>query len=416
MGSDPGPPEPVTGHAHDSVVLYNNYLCLLYQSAMVRLCHYEYLRTVAQTTLTAPGVFLKSQKPDLTLNQEEILNAAFGTVCSLKNLTKERLSQWLPLNSIACVTMPLLMAIVDVKLSQQPSLKPNMLQELHESVKNYQPQLEITDAMSDTVHNILDLSSIDHLERILPGSSAQSADSNATVPHPSLYLRLAMASAPERARAHSGFMRANAPSDADLVRLLEPGMMNHIRLILSKNSNTVESTLSARSQIAHEKHSSSANDQAIQRRIAAWIDVDHAVSSELGMVSPPSLTPAGEARDTHSSLNVTPADVMEGSNAAWCETLSRAFSAMGDAREASFLKVFAFRDQTGRVADGGDASQLSWAAHEQATNRDVMDREAGATSPPEALQDASNVHVARLGSPAGFWSECFQQLKRGAMS
>lgn len=66
---------------------------------MTRLCHYECLRMVAHVRRADPMGINLPQTKDLVAKQRELQNAAFGVVECLKELTKDRLSRWLPLHT-----------------------------------------------------------------------------------------------------------------------------------------------------------------------------------------------------------------------------------------------------------------------------------------------------------------------------
>lgn len=66
---------------------------------MVRFCHYECLRMVAQVRRIDPTGTALPEKRELVEQQREIQNAVYGVIGCLKKLTKDRLSRWLPLNS-----------------------------------------------------------------------------------------------------------------------------------------------------------------------------------------------------------------------------------------------------------------------------------------------------------------------------
>lgn len=330
------------------------------------------------------------------------------------------------------------MSIADAKLSRQPGPRADLLQGLYESVRAYQPQLDTTDWMSDTVRKILDLCI---LERTMPSPGA--AMDEATGPHPSLYLRLAMASMPEIERG--GFLGDIAPAEVGLLRLFGLGLINQIKLILTRDAITT-STPSARSAASERGgggggHASSHDQDVMRGRIAAWTALDHAVSSELGIVtSSPQFAAggAGAGGDASSpSVNLAAgggggptseaaAAAAETSAAAVRELADRAFSEIGDAREMSFLEAFAVRDQ----ARGGEAvAPADWttAAAQQEPEQghgvvgagemevDGVALEAAVREPVEMDLGrmegvAETIETVRHPSPGRFWSECFQQL------
>lgn len=288
-------------------------------------------------------------------------------------------------------------------------------------MRAYHPQLDTTDFVSDTVRKILDLSS---LNRPSTFNEAASASGDIEDPHPSLYLRMAMASAPQFERG--GFLGDTSHVDVGLLRLFGPALMSQINLLLSSESPAATaSTPAAQPAAAPNAYPSLNNDDQVKRHIAAWAAMDHALSSELDIVSPPDLTTADGARNSSDVANAesrhkTAASASNSSLAVRREISNRAFSVIGDAREADFLDAFAFKDQAG----GTGAGPVDWAAPDSGAGAEethggavaAVDGEVGSGIPPEAVaQERRDVELARLESPEQFWNELFQQMKPGGV-
>lgn len=350
--------DPVVGFAHDSVVLYTNLMRLVYESAMVQLCHYECSRLVAQARkANVSGTGL----PDRTIfaeKRQETQKAAQGVMMCLKTLMQNRLTRWLPLTSIACVSLPLCLSIIDVKLPRQPSLTINVLHDLYDYVRAYQPQQETIDWMANSIRHILDLAGLEHLDRaIVPATGNEAWDTRgndlqdaAEGLHPSLYLRLALSWS--QGVEGSTFLGKRLPTDISLLRVLGSTLLDRIKSDLNQRTQT--RTPSARPSIP----AATSEDQAMRNRIAAWQAQDQAVSLELGF-DPSGLVLGDSNAAANSAPN--PGEDQERSTA-WKGAASRAFSAEGDAREADLLEAFVFRDQP--AGESGD-SQVDWRTRER---------------------------------------------------
>lgn len=275
--------------------------------------------------------------------------------------------------------------------------------------------------MTDTVRKILDLSSLDRA--FLSSDSASAASDTEGPLHPSLYLRMAMAAAPEAERG--GLLGDTSHGDVGLLRLFGPLLMSQIKLLL--NSTISSPSTSTQATAAPNTCPSLENDQ-VKRHIAAWTAVDHALSSELDVVASPDLGMAdggGDAHQQHLGAGLARPDpsnkaaAASSSIAARRDISSRAFSCVGDAREAAFLDAFAFKDQYPR-ADGVNAGQVDWTAAGSVAEVShggaavtAVDGETGSGTSPEALaQERRDVEMARLEWPERFWNEVYEHLSR----
>lgn len=66
---------------------------------MVRLCHHEFFRLVAQARLGDSGGALLPEKRLVAKKQREVQEAAHRVIVCLETLTRNRSTRWLPLNS-----------------------------------------------------------------------------------------------------------------------------------------------------------------------------------------------------------------------------------------------------------------------------------------------------------------------------
>lgn len=200
-------------------------------SCRVALCHHEVLHLAIAST--QPNVGITRDVSTIYENRHELQDAASGVTECLKELIQLRLARWLPISAVACTALPLVLHILDVKLSSprpgsndasgdaysQSSLKQHRLNILIEAMKTYQPQYDGVDWISETTRHIINLAQLDAPpETAAAGSGDANADgngngtgtgtsngngngnSNGTVcdwtdiltSHPSLYLRLAL--------------------------------------------------------------------------------------------------------------------------------------------------------------------------------------------------------------------------------
>ncbi|KAJ2973401.1 hypothetical protein NUW58_g8948 [Xylaria curta] len=160
-------------HQHDSVILYTNLMYMFYHSARAALCHHEVLQAA-----------MASSSPNLNNNlrgfsniyesRNELQDAACGVTECLNELIQRRLARWLPISAISCTAMPLVLHIIDVKLSSQnkrsratpderrrTALKQQRLNVLIEAMKTYQPQYDGVDYISETIRHIVNIAQID---------------------------------------------------------------------------------------------------------------------------------------------------------------------------------------------------------------------------------------------------------------
>ncbi|KAK8072040.1 hypothetical protein PG996_005388 [Apiospora saccharicola] len=189
------------GHHHDSVILYTNMMYMYYHSSWVALSHHEIL----QTAVTAVSPNLTSNLREFSTiyeNRQELQEAASGVTECLQELIQLKLARWLPISAVPCTALPLVLHIIDVKLSSfhrsQPSpeelVKQNRLGVLVEAMKLYTPQYDGCDYVSETIRHIMTLAQLD-TPTPLPATSTTSTISNWTdilASQPGCYLRLAM--------------------------------------------------------------------------------------------------------------------------------------------------------------------------------------------------------------------------------
>ncbi|KAF7558587.1 hypothetical protein G7046_g5570 [Stylonectria norvegica] len=186
---------------HDSIVLYTNLMYMYYHSSRVALCHHEVLNLdILQGTNR--HVTLTRDVATISENRYELRVAASSITKCLKELVRLGLARWLPITAIGCTVLPLILSILDIKLSppadsSTPSdktataLKQNQLNTLIEVMKTYQPQYDGVDWISEIVRHIVDLAQLDNSKSQSQSKLIDWTDILAF--QPGSYLRLALA-------------------------------------------------------------------------------------------------------------------------------------------------------------------------------------------------------------------------------
>ena len=187
---------------HDSVILYTNLMYMYYHSTRVVLCHHEVLHRAILQTVPDDD---RATSRDLSViyeNRHELQDAASGVTECLKELVHLKLARWLPISAVACTALPLVLNILDVKLSataKGSSLdskaatahKQHRLNILIEAMRTYQPQYDGVDWVSEIVRHIVNMAQIDSGNSQNPKGIYDWTDILAS--QPGSYLRLALA-------------------------------------------------------------------------------------------------------------------------------------------------------------------------------------------------------------------------------
>ncbi|KAK9777243.1 putative Zn(2)-C6 fungal-type domain-containing protein [Seiridium cardinale] len=205
FGGDAVPRMTVSGgkdFQHDSVILYTNLMYMYYHSARVVLSHHEVLHT-ALAAATPNLTNSLREFSNIYENRHELQDAASGVTECLKELIQLRLARWLPIPAVACTALPLVLHIIDVKLStynknttsvissSQQAVKQHRLNILIEAMKTYQPQYDGVDYVSETIRHIVTLAQLD--TPAPPAVSNPIKDwQDILASQPGCYLRLAM--------------------------------------------------------------------------------------------------------------------------------------------------------------------------------------------------------------------------------
>ncbi|CAH0056768.1 unnamed protein product [Clonostachys solani] len=202
---------------HGSVILYTNLMYMYYHSTRVVLCHHEVLHLAIIQAMPRKEGSNNNITRDLSIiyeNRHELQDAASGVTECLKELVQLKLARWLPISAVACTALPLVLNILDVKLSSRQqqqeetgggnldrnaaaALKQHRLNILIEAMRTYQPQYDGVDWVSEIVRHIVNLAQIDgSAGEDGAGSQQQTGITDWTdilASNPSSYLRLALA-------------------------------------------------------------------------------------------------------------------------------------------------------------------------------------------------------------------------------
>ncbi|KAI0149822.1 fungal-specific transcription factor domain-containing protein [Hypoxylon sp. NC0597] len=197
---------------HNSVILYTNLMYMHYHSARAALCHHEVLQLAV--ACTSPNLSNNLREfSNIYENRQELQDAACSVTECLKELIQLNLVRWLPISAVACTALPLVLHIIDVKLSSQnrnkrssadsdphQAAKQQRLNILIEAMKTYQPQYDGVDYISETIRHIINISRLDAPANIggFPNFCSDGKQSKISewtdilASQPGYYLRLAM--------------------------------------------------------------------------------------------------------------------------------------------------------------------------------------------------------------------------------
>ncbi|KAI1103601.1 fungal-specific transcription factor domain-containing protein [Jackrogersella minutella] len=199
---------------HDSVILYTNLMYMHYHSARAALCHHEVLQLAS--ACTSPNLSNNLREfSNIYENRHELQDAACSVTECLKELIQLRLARYLPISAVACTAFPLVLHIIDVKLSSHnktksvpvrsdphQAAKQHRLNILIEAMKTYQPQYDGVDYISETIRHIINIAKLDAPASAGMGFASTSHDgkqlstisdwTDILASQPGNYLRLAM--------------------------------------------------------------------------------------------------------------------------------------------------------------------------------------------------------------------------------
>ncbi|KAH6663322.1 cutinase transcription factor 1 beta [Plectosphaerella plurivora] len=237
---------------HDSVILYTNLMYMYYHSSRVVLSHHEVLHLAITASAPSFSTIPSSDMAIIGENRDELQDASTGVTECLKELINLRLARWLPISAVAVTALPLVLHILDAKLSStqkkssqrpmstQSVAKQHRLNILIEAMKTYQWQYDGVDWVSETIRHIINLAQLD-----APVSDpSQATDDDAPISdwtdilasQPSSYLRLALT-------MDLSLSKGRFPEDADFpvsLRGLFTSGVNPIRVLLEQKRKEAE--------------------------------------------------------------------------------------------------------------------------------------------------------------------------------
>ncbi|KAK1996476.1 fungal-specific transcription factor domain-containing protein [Colletotrichum falcatum] len=236
---------------HDSVILYTNLMYMYYHSSRVILSHHEVLHLAITAAAPSFNAIPTSDLAVIGENRHELQDAASGITECLKELIHLHLARWLPISAVACTALPLVLHILDVKLSAssrsfdpntQSALKQHRLNILIEAMKIYQPQYDGVDWISETIRHIVNLAQIESP----PPGEPQNAGGRAVIvdwtdilaSQPSSYLRLALT-------MDLSLSKGRLPEDGDFpfsLRGLFTGGFNPLKALLEQKREDSRNT------------------------------------------------------------------------------------------------------------------------------------------------------------------------------
>lgn len=140
------------GIDHDAVALYKDFLHMYYHTSRIVLCHHEVLR---RENLQESDVANRKAKDPSTLHEirYEIQDAVSALTECHRDLVGHGLARWLPISAIGCTALPLILSVLDIKLSSQidngfriaPVTKQHQGNTLIEIMKTYWPRYDGAD-------------------------------------------------------------------------------------------------------------------------------------------------------------------------------------------------------------------------------------------------------------------------------
>ncbi|KAK7432879.1 hypothetical protein QQZ08_000350 [Neonectria magnoliae] len=214
---------------HDSVILYSNLIYMFYHATRVAICHHEAFQVVSAnlSPSTSSDSCMSIEK-----SAKELRDAAFGTTKCVQGLVDLGLARWLPISVIPCLALPLVLYILDSKLSStngistepaaQAVTKQSRLNTLIEAMKTYRPQYDSVDFVTGIIRHVVDLVKFNEVsDSALLEQSAFTEWSDILTLAPGLYLRLVMT-------LDLGFSNARLPQDADFPSSLRGALNNLI--------------------------------------------------------------------------------------------------------------------------------------------------------------------------------------------
>ncbi|CAH0056169.1 unnamed protein product [Clonostachys solani] len=158
------------------VILYTNFTYIYYYSAKIAVCHHEALQLALSNTSAILDSIAFATICD---NQQQLREAICGVSDCLESLIQLGLVRWLPVVTLACLALPLMLQILDVKISSmnrntaavkpsktQATVKQRRLTVLIEAVRVYHPRYATVDYICKTIRHVTNLARLDVMSNV----------------------------------------------------------------------------------------------------------------------------------------------------------------------------------------------------------------------------------------------------------
>lgn len=329
------------------------------------LCHHEILHLAVASA--DPGLDGKTS-PDMSTiyeNRYEIQDASSGVTECLKELIQLRLARWLPISAVACTALPLVLHILDVKLSSpngpgnsfdpnaQSALKQHRLNILIEAMKTYQPQYDGVDWVSETIRHIINLAQLDDGNNGRKNGNDNGGGisdwTDILSSHPSAYLRLALT-------MDLSLSKNRLPEEGDFpasLRGLFTGGFSPIKILLGHHGGKVPQNAPAAAQGMAGLTSQSGGPSL--QALSDWAAGDQAMAFGLETGTLQALPSDEETSPASTGLGTdgTSPDGPVVGEANIGEMADQAFAEAMDILEGNVMDAFGFRD-----GDSGSPSDI----------------------------------------------------------
>ena len=242
------------------------------------LCHHEALG------LTHDSSHVYNSMEELSAaqqrNQRELRDAASAVTSCLEKLNRLQLDRWLPSSAVACTATPLVLHILDVKLSSlgpsvqssdsgsQALQKHRRLKVLIDAMKTYHPQYDGVDFVVSAVRHIVDLVQLEGMPPAIEGATRNSFEwTDILSLNPILYLRLALT-------IDLSLSKDRLAQELDFppnLRGLFAGKLSPLRTLIAQEDNVPARTLPS---------GSISDPSTVSSTMEEWLEWGHRTSSK----------------------------------------------------------------------------------------------------------------------------------------
>ncbi|EEU34405.1 uncharacterized protein NECHADRAFT_21539, partial [Fusarium vanettenii 77-13-4] len=156
---------------HESIILYTNLMYMYYHTARIVLCHHEVLQLDILRASTGPSHSLPNDLSTIFETRRELQDANADIAECHKELLRLGLVQRLPSSAIGFIVLPLVLNILDVKLSPPPTAEPDQahtsgatqqqLNTLIQFMRVYWPRYDGVEWVSEIIRHIIKLAQLD---------------------------------------------------------------------------------------------------------------------------------------------------------------------------------------------------------------------------------------------------------------